>query len=290
MKRLLLIRGGLGNQIFQICYMHAVSVREELARYRILTLPRTDPNRFPEVGRIIAKCQHGYKNGLIENLMAHSPRKIQHLASLLLNSPKLKKFFWRKLIFKETLEFSSDFIYTSAKTSPIIIGNFQHWKYAEIAGKEFWDEVTNFLDEESTCLSLVVDTSYLAIHLRKGDYANTKFGILNFDYYLQISELHRGLKVLIFTDDNERGYALSRYFDNVQVFGPKDCQPAEVIQVFSRAKVCVPANSTLSWWGSFLASKRGAIVYIPDPWFESHSDTFGAFLAPGMIPWPSRWD
>jgi hypothetical protein len=34
------------------------------------------------------------------------------------------------------------------------------------------------------------------------------------------------------------------------------------------AESLVLANSTLSWWGGFLASNRGKIVYSPSPFYK----------------------
>jgi len=52
----------------------------------------------------------------------------------------------------------------------------------------------------------------------------------------------------------------------------------------------ISANSTLSWWGGYLALKRGAASFIPYPWFKNWTPEVGsAFNFPGFKILPAAF-
>ena len=290
MKSCILLRGGLGNQLFQIAYLHAFQRIKSVDEFHILTLPKVDHNRLPQIATLMNECRHGYSVKKSHKFLRSSPRKFQNLISTLVHSTTSKK--WLRLIrFDfEDLEFSPVFQFKFPLKRKIVVGNFQHWKYVEAAGEDFLDELRRYLNSDHQIYEIEIKVPYAAIHLRKGDYQNTGLGVLDLHYYLEIVKKYPNLNFAIFTDDIHRGRSLAKLLPNSVVFGPDICAPWEVIYHFSRAQVCIPANSTLSWWGSYLALKSGSKVYIPDPWFQSHSQTFGAFRFPGTELSTSKWE
>ena len=52
------------------------------------------------------------------------------------------------------------------------------------------------------------------------------------------------------------------------VFSSKNSTAWQAIKMMAMADSLVLANSTLSWWGGFLASNRGKIVYSPSPFYK----------------------
>ena len=123
----------------------------------------------------------------------------------------------------------------------------------------------------------------VALHIRRGDYVTDidvrrAHGLLPMEYYHEATEIVRDrartCAVIVFTDDpvwvlgNTSFFCMSgRTFKNV-VVGPT---AAEDIYLMSLCKGAVIANSSFSWWGSWL-QRPGGIVVAPNPWSCEHQE------------------
>jgi hypothetical protein len=118
----------------------------------------------------------------------------------------------------------------------------------------------------------------LVIHVRQGDYVDLKstFGVLASNYYENLLKVNAnqfvGRSIIVVTDDIV-GARKTLMNIKVDVFlGPKELGSWETLKLMSVAPMLITANSTLSWWGAFIASKAGAEVYMPNPWFKDLYD------------------
>lgn len=135
---------------------------------------------------------------------------------------------------------------------------------AELNQESHWvDEVTS-----------QIDSSAVAIHLRRGDYGklSQSFGLLNYDYYNKalnkLSSLTSVSKIYIFSDDVEMAEQLAfKLGKNTEVVRPPEGEPdASTLIVMSKFEQIVIANSSFSWWAAQLNLKKK--VVFPDPWFR----------------------
>jgi hypothetical protein len=78
-------------------------------------------------------------------------------------------------------------------------------------------------------------------------------------------------EVVVFTDDLEGAKDLKDSLGVQRFVGPNDTTAWETLSVFSTNTKFVMANSTLSWWGGYLASKKGMRVVMPNQWFRDIS-------------------
>jgi len=121
-------------------------------------------------------------------------------------------------------------------------------------------------------------TSFLAIHVRRGDYVELgdKFGPLGDDHLRVAVALlkKRGgnrEKILMFADDTKaaRGLlsgALSAE-DLVFLEPPEGADAAESLVLMTMATSHIISNSSFSMWGALLSPHQGEVV-APDPWMK----------------------
>jgi hypothetical protein len=106
--------------------------------------------------------------------------------------------------------------------------------------------------------------NYQVIHLRLGDFTGTSYGTINASSYFKL--LDRKLPIIVCTDGS--AFDVARYLDfNVElVVTARESTSWETLAIFSNATRFVGVNSTLSWWGAFVASQNGAEAYLPEIW------------------------
>lgn len=102
----------------------------------------------------------------------------------------------------------------------------------------------------------------LAVHFRGGDYGGSYHPTCTKEYYQKAFEqMPKGLRVLLFTDDPTRASKVMP-FDYELVEGNHSMIDMEIM---SKCDHHIIANSTFSWWGTWLA--RSKKVVAPSLWF-----------------------
>jgi hypothetical protein len=113
----------------------------------------------------------------------------------------------------------------------------------------------------------------ISIHVRRGDYLQTG-DVLPESYYYRALNLAWGLcdikNILVFSDDiewckNEFLYGTMHYIE-----GLKDYEDMYLMSLCSNNIV---ANSSFSWWGSYLNTNPKKYVFAPEPWTAAHDDS-----------------
>jgi hypothetical protein len=116
------------------------------------------------------------------------------------------------------------------------------------------------------------------VHVRRGDYLGLKnsYGILSLKHYEEaLKSLDQNVKenLYVISDDAEVGREFSDQLGAIRAFAPHDLGEWEALKFMSKARCVVAANSTFSWWGSFLCYKNGGIAVLPSEYFISKRDT-----------------
>ena len=126
----------------------------------------------------------------------------------------------------------------------------------------------------------IKNTNSVALHIRRGDYVSLfhRFGMCSLEYYRKaIDEIVSKVenpKFFIFSDDPEwvkenleidypHSYVI--YEENTD----SSNSSAELLTILSKCKHFIIANSTFSWWGSWLSSNKEKIITAPVPWYQS---------------------
>jgi hypothetical protein len=126
--------------------------------------------------------------------------------------------------------------------------------------------------------SLAEQTNFIAIHIRRGDYAHPRnsetIGLLSISYYLQGIDLVQSrlgdLPVWLFSDEPEYVLEIMPLMPrNCRlILSPNESHPAETLLIMSKAKGFVLSNSTFSWWGARFA-RDDSFKVVPSPWFRN---------------------
>jgi len=182
--------------------------------------------------------------------------------------------------------------------SPVIIdGYFQSYKYVN----PYIDQIRPLkLQNKSKWLSEIEhelsEVSFLAIHVRRGDYSNLTdtFGLLSLEYYLNGIRLAREFgctgPLVVFSDELDVARKMLSESIGESVYWidpPLSSPPIESLYLMSLAQCVIIANSTFSWWAAAL-SKHNSIVFAPSKWFRNKQDP-SCLIPPHWKIIDSKW-
>ena len=242
------IKGGLGNQMFQIAAAIGVAEKNNL-QYAINY-------------NLKHNCGQGFK-----------PSKYRN--NLFLNIPHTE--VTPDITYSEPFFHYQDII---LKGTTLIDGYFQSEKYFNHCNTLVRD-IFKFGDEETKSWETIkqqIDVrNTVIIHLRRGDYVNypTIHPILGNDYYRKALTyiLHNNkdiTSILICTDDWEsviRDGIISEVITpfKIPIGITKGCSELQDLYIMSQCDHIIMSNSSFSWWGSFLGKKKNTVA--PKTWF-----------------------
>lgn len=240
------LAGGLGNQLFQIFCCIAYSLRYNLD----FVLPDTTRDGFRK---------KTYWDNLLMNLKCYLRKEI-----------KLKKFNEKQFHFKEILEVDNI----------ILNGYFQSWKYFI----DKYDQIYKLLDLDSKKIPYKVKNA-CSMHFRLGDYKFKQdfHNLLPIEYYDKaldylVNHTRDDWDIYYFCESQDNRIVkltvdeLKNKYNNLNFIKVSDEKDDwEQLLMMSNCEHNIIANSTFSWWGSFLNSNKKKIVVCPDIWFGPHN-------------------
>lgn len=237
-----LLQGGLGNQLFQISA--ALSLSKEL---NIDTAFNLSSCLFNIQNNKIKK----YQDNIFSKLSLTEDKKIFNNLTIY-NEPG---FYYVKLPLQSNL---------------LLNGYFQSEKYF-ILNKNYIQQIFS----ENSNVKIYINKKYshinfkesVSIHVRRGDYL--KFPdihpVCTKEYYNNSLKLINNYKnLLIFSDDIEWCKENLKYDNCVYITGEEDFID---MYIMARCRDNIIANSSFSWWGSWLNNNPDKIVVAPSKWF-----------------------
>ncbi len=255
MKKVVIITGGLGNQMFQYALMISLRKRGFLVQADISYYDFFKMHNGYELDRVF-----GIEESLINKQGLH-----------ILWLRWLNKYRPQSLYKFDSYEFDEKVL---ASPKRYLFGYWQFEDYfADIddqVRKTFRfqgiDDTNNQLAEEmQNCESI-------SLHIRRGDYAQFGMSIVGEEYYRKaVDKLHEKIKkpvYYIFSDDMEAAERLAKnmglYYHlishNRGVDSYKD------MYLMSKCKHNILANSSFSWWGAWLNDNPQKVVVAPKLW------------------------
>ncbi len=287
-----LIKGGLGNQLFQFCYIHFLFYADQ-KKVEIIKDPNSRVDRPFLIEKLSESCTH------IENGMRN---KKDFLYFLRIRTAKLRLI--RGIIYRyqelKTVAEPQEYSFLSKipkyKKNSIFVGYYQNWRYVESSWAIVGPEILTVLREQ--VLNEFPLQDYLVVHVRRGDWTlqSDQVGILKNPYYdkaieIVLSTLNLStIPIYVISDEPDEAKQLFKDNSGVIIIGPEELDEWGCLGLMSRAKAVITANSTLSWWGGYLSYKNGGIMVIPNPWFAEWGERVGsAFANPGVLQVDSRY-
>jgi len=246
----------------------------------VVTLPRPageDQRRISLVDRVLYKM--GRSGDMVKGAMATAAHGLRRLTG----QPAGLRVFVEK-------SFDYDAAFGQLRAQTYLEGYWQSERYFADVGDAVRRELTlphapN--SENARWLARFRDANSVCVHARRGDYLTadhfSQHGICSPDYYAQAMRLMTERldrpQFFVFSDDLAwcRQHVIGENVSFVDA-NPPDAANDE-LRLMAACRHHVIANSSLSWWGAWLARHDGQIVIGPDPWFSGRKETPDLFPA-----------
>jgi hypothetical protein len=286
--------GGLGNQLFQYAAGRALAQRlganlildctPRHAQFRPIVLDRL------AIDAEIVRDAAGKPRGRL----VHLPGPIGRRLSDTFHS-HLPTSYWISghsfKIFTERQSFTYDPAFETRSGSTYLIGYWQSYRYFENAAQHIRREVRPKhppSEANRMWLARIEACNSVCLHVRRGDYLGGKADspiVCDRSYYRaamqHVSRFLAAPKLFVFSDDI--AWCRSAFAKCDVAFvdhnGPDDAVDDLLLMAACRHHII--ANSSLSWWGAWLAHHPEQIVIAPQPWLPG-ADTDRDLL-------PQRW-
>ena len=142
-------------------------------------------------------------------------------------------------------------------------------------------------------LARIRASNAVCVHVRRGDYLLPAHfehhGVCSADYYRRAMRMIRehlaNPQFFVFSDD--WSWCREHLADSDMVLVDTNAPGAgpDELRLMAACRHHVIANSSLSWWGAWLAANAGQIVVAPTPWFTQTPETPDLFPA-GWVTLP----
>ena len=299
MKRvpIIAIQGGLGNQLFQWFYAHGI---QDTPGFNIYTKYPEGPsvNLMREFGLapLVENCSHFgriFKESVRPTRVNLFPQILDRIWAV----DKLSRSLQLLGYFQGDVQVSARVNVTRAKRIIYVNGYFQKWNYAKKQERFIDSELLPVLSTLHSELSKKFDLSgpYTVIHVRRGDYRAVKnplawMGCLADEYFIQWAKEHPSSRIVLLAEHEEEVEDLVSALRPILVLDSSSTTPWETLAIMSLATTFLGSNSSLSWWGAWVASINGASTFLPSKWDVKGQFDPAHFLFPECNPRTPVWE
>ena len=279
------INGGLGNQMFQYAFYKALQHSNNNEVF--IDLSAYQGKQFQDGINLL---HNGFElpdlfNITYQEAPLNDVRKLSTQPTNLLNRV-LRKYFTKKTHFiDKNFGFNKELISKPLPSNIYLEGYWQTEKYFSHIKDEILRDFSFKTPLSKKNLEVLEEagTETASIHIRRGDYLKTQtLNVCSKDYYLNAIKLLfskvNPKSILVFSDDIpwcKSDLKLEEYItnilklNNIKIFyidwntGKDSYQD---MQLMSKCKYHIIANSSFSWWGAYLDPNPEKIVIAPSIW------------------------
>lgn len=260
--------GGLGNQIFQ--YIYGLSIAKNLKQDLYLDISgyQFDDLRNFELDKIL---------DIEKSTIVETGPLTRYVEKMLFKVSKYLKRPFLGFVQEISLNYQ-DNKYDKSK-SYIISGYWQNEEYFKGCFSDFLVKL-NFPEVGPVnvpLLNIIKAKNSVGIHVRRGDYefcnhaSEIHGGVCNEEYYERaINFLNSKTKVdcyVIFSDDINWCKNEFEWLENA-LYCDSTNSHFEDLELMSKCKHNIIANSSFSWWSAYINSNKNKIVVAPSIWFN----------------------
>lgn len=257
------IKGGIGNQLFQMAFGYFL---RDVYGSRVIY----DLSWFKKE----------YSNRAMTSLIIDVSHKTTY-------NRVLRRFF----VSIDKYAGESDYSNDNTRSTYSLRPNLQRYRYfdgyfqhAEIAAY-----LKNYLLSKMFEQNTIDSVDAIAVHIRRGDYLNQTVmkihGLCSIGYYVNSVSLLRStlgdLPVHVFTDSPEY---VAQEIPRTWILRPSSSSHEHDLLAMSSYRGLVTSNSTFSWWSAFLKTAGGSradTVVLPWPWFTNPTSADNNLFVPG---------
>jgi len=262
-KALVIIKGGLGNQLFQICTCNHLKA-QGFDVYVDTSFFFNDESRKDNTKRDLEIP--------IENLNFKMANKL--FVNILYKLLKFK--------FLSTYQRGHKYNYENLKYLNIFDGYWQNTNNLEFSIEFIKDYLSIYPDFKLNLNKEKIEGSTL-LHVRRKDYLNLSQE-LSLEYYsdalnLATSEI-KNFNFDIFTDDPE-WVKENKLFKNANRIYDEDSFKGSAVKNFIQMIIYenfIISNSSYSFLAAFIGQSKNSKIYKPSPWFPNRKHDFDNFL------------
>jgi hypothetical protein len=294
----LILRGGLGNQIFQYVAAHSCTnegkiyiesgfpdknfprdVQSEIFKNNAKTILIESKRLKTFTSRFIDKC-FGVSAKDSKSVWFRFVRHFLEIIGSIYFS-----FYYMKIIRTQISQGVGFSRIKKSRCNIMLIGYFQSYVFhsslerrLNVFGNPEMKVVRGFYELSTIEKPLIV-------HQRFGDYlGQDSFGVTGEKYLEQGMEYlftkRKFGSIWLFSDDLDvaRKRIPVKYDSMIRVIDDTNFSPLEILEIMSFGSGFLIANSSFSWWSATLSRDPEAPVVAPSPWFRAHEDP--KFLIP----------
>jgi len=281
------LMGGFGNQLFQYAAGRALALKRNEDLFLDLSFLKADPKgaytkrRF-ELDQVRYIAQVACDNELKEFML-------NSFFDRVLNKAGLKS---HRVFYETGSNYTSDF--EKLPKNVLLSGYWQNEKYFSAIRKQLLEDITplfEFTAEGKKLSKKIVKENSVSIHVRRGDYvslkhANDFHGTCGISYYQtavkKLEEQFNDLEYFVFSDDINWCKEQFTFTDKITfVDDEPDKSSSQDLFLMSRCKHNIIANSSYSWWATWLNKNPGTVI-APKNWFRNDNEQAGDLI-------PARW-
>lgn len=292
------LMGGLANQIFQYAAGRAIASARG-CRLRLDLSHFSDPGEF----RRFALDAYAFNAGIFpwptkvrwDRRVVTAALTGRELRALARSSPLravrrlLSPDSWRERPLVAEAGFDFDPAVAAAPPGSYLLGYFQSERYFAAIAEEMRAtfRAPRIVDATNRdWLARIAAAHAVAVHVRRGDYLNpvtaARHGVCSAGYFRAAIATMRarvpGATFFAFSEDRDWVRETLAAPDLVVVDANGPDAAAQELMLMAACRHHVIANSSLSWWGAWLAAAPGQLVIAPTPWFGEPTPT------PDLLP------
>lgn len=272
------IIGGLGNQMFQ--YAFALALQEKYPGEQI----KIDLSAFTGY-----PLHNGYE---LDRIFNAALPKASFKEQLSLFYPLRNYRLWqigkrclprRRTTVYERADKNFDSVNLDRQGSAYFLGSWQTEKYFSDIRRKILEAFSfpplDPIDRNTAIIKYLDIRSAVSVHVRRGDYIKipSTHGICSLSYYKSaIERVERGGNpdlYLVFSDDinwcREHLSHMMQDKEIIYVDWNKGKESFRDLQLMSKCKHNIIANSSFSWWGAWLNENSDKIVIAPSRWMNN---------------------
>jgi hypothetical protein len=252
------LMGGLGNMLFIVATCFALS-----KKYKVKLRFYCNPNVWRDVKRRMIQCYKMFEKFDIDCV----------------NNRK------SGITFREPY-FFYDSITLDRRNHSCIYGYFQSYKYFDAYKSEFINMLHNpyknvirdDLEKYSSKHRAVQELEFVSIHVRRTDYLalsdiHLNLGTTYYEEAISIFSKEKSI-FLIFSDDVEFIQKEPLFQDLANKYIVTNQDDEYCFWLMSACHHNIIANSSYSWWASYINSNPNKLVICPSKWFGSNGPVY----------------
>jgi hypothetical protein len=282
------IKGGLGNQMFQYAFYRyllckGINACLDIDSIFYQNLPnfkyKLDYFNLDKKIACFAECRYlidlasAYRINILVKKRLWLPIIIKIVRKLLKTA-----VFSKKTYQVETLEHNAEYFvkHINKESSLYLDGYFQSYRHINEIRQIILNDFTftkGLTPQISEIAKIMERTNSVSLHVRRGDYLKyKKYNVCSIYYYQAaveyINSRQADLSYFIFSDDLAYIKTNFTFLKNYCIVDTSKENPSDYYDLFlmSHAKHNIIANSTFSWWGTYLNQNPNKIVLVPEKW------------------------